>query len=277
MPEFDEKREKRASPRRRNNGEAKAVRGRSANRGRPPGAELASLMRADLGSEASNLRIHTDEAENRKARRLGARAFTKGQDIYFDEGEYRPSTQEGRRLVAHELAHVLQQREGPTGSGPSARAAIEREADAAAERLERGEPVAVRERAAPGSLLMKEEEKKAAPSIAEHKEEILPAPPTGTISGPGFSVQYAYTIVKGAKAVTLSLAVPQGIGVTVSPLSDVAAGEIRVQGSDGVNARTVTIAVGSSAKGAPRIRVNFTKGSDGYIVVFQFPQSAEKK
>jgi hypothetical protein len=112
------------------------------------------------------------------------------------------------------------------------------------------------------------------PSIAEHKEEIGPAPMSGTISGPGFAVKYVYSIVKAAKSATLALTVPEGVGLSVSPLSDVAGGEMRVQGSGGVKARTVTLAVSASAKGTPRVRVNFTKGSAGYIVVFQFPTAA---
>ncbi|UCF90744.1 MAG: DUF4157 domain-containing protein [Desulfobacterales bacterium] len=269
MPEFDEKQEKRGSSRAKKQIQTRPGPRRDGGRGRTPAAELASLVRTETGRDARGVRIHADATADQKARRLGAQAVTEGQEVFFAEEAYRPSTQAGRRLIGHELAHGLQQAEGGRGT-PAAQAALEQEADAAGERLARGEPVTVRRRAAPGSLLLKEE-KKAAPSIAEHKEEIGPAPLRGTISGPGFTVEYVYGVVKAAKSATLALTVPEGVGLSVSPLSDVAAGEMRVEGSGGVKARTVTIAVSASAKGTPRARVNFTKGSAGYIVVFHFP------
>lgn len=55
------------------------------------------------------VRIHTDERAQRSAAQLGARAFTIGADVYFGRDEYRPHTAEGRELLAHELAHVIQQ------------------------------------------------------------------------------------------------------------------------------------------------------------------------
>lgn len=56
------------------------------------------------------VRIHTDNEAGRMNEQLGARAFTHGQDVYFAPGEYAPHTAQGKRLIAHELAHVLQQR-----------------------------------------------------------------------------------------------------------------------------------------------------------------------
>ncbi|WP_442914460.1 eCIS core domain-containing protein [Kribbella sp. NBC_01484] len=55
------------------------------------------------------MRIHTDEYASAHAGEVGARAFTVGHDIFFAAGEYAPSTPTGRRLLAHELTHVLQQ------------------------------------------------------------------------------------------------------------------------------------------------------------------------
>ncbi|MFC5144545.1 eCIS core domain-containing protein [Streptomyces aureoversilis] len=57
----------------------------------------------------SKVRVHTDPRAADAARTVGARAFTLGHDIVFGAGEYRPHTHTGRRLLAHELAHVLQQ------------------------------------------------------------------------------------------------------------------------------------------------------------------------
>jgi hypothetical protein len=61
------------------------------------------------GYDFSNVRIHTDEMTARSARSVNATAYTIGNDIMFDEGQYTPNTLEGRRLLAHELTHVIQQ------------------------------------------------------------------------------------------------------------------------------------------------------------------------
>jgi hypothetical protein len=66
-----------------------------------------------FGVDPASVRVHTDEQADRAAHALNARAFTVGRDIYFDRGEYAPSTSEGRRLLAHELAHVAQQAQRP--------------------------------------------------------------------------------------------------------------------------------------------------------------------
>src|SRR5215470_14124253 len=84
----------------------------SVPRGR--GDPLAGATRADMerrfGTSFGAVRLHTDAAAADSARSLGARAFTTGQDVYFAQGAYRPETGEGRRLLAHELAHTVQQR-----------------------------------------------------------------------------------------------------------------------------------------------------------------------
>jgi hypothetical protein len=67
-----------------------------------------------LGAELSSVRVHDDADAARLNRQLGARAFTVGHDLFFAQGEYRPGTPGGRHLIAHELAHVMQQREGET-------------------------------------------------------------------------------------------------------------------------------------------------------------------
>lgn len=72
------------------------------------GGRLGAAMDDDFG----DVRIHTDATAARKATELGARAFTVGTHVAFAAGEYRPGTPEGDALLAHELAHVQQQRGG---------------------------------------------------------------------------------------------------------------------------------------------------------------------
>ena len=67
-----------------------------------------------LGTDLAALRVHTGTAAARAAHSMGARAFALGHDIVFGAGEYRPDTRDGQRLLAHEVAHVVQ--DGPGGT-----------------------------------------------------------------------------------------------------------------------------------------------------------------
>jgi hypothetical protein len=58
------------------------------------------------------VRVHADRSAVAAARAVNARAFTHGRDIYFGPDEYRPESMDGRRLLAHELTHVVQQGTG---------------------------------------------------------------------------------------------------------------------------------------------------------------------
>ncbi len=62
-----------------------------------------------FGVDFSNVRVHTGETAVQTAQDLSARAYTVGSDIAFGTGEYAPGTERGRRLMAHELTHVVQQ------------------------------------------------------------------------------------------------------------------------------------------------------------------------
>jgi hypothetical protein len=77
--------------------------------------EAESRFDYDFGG----VRIHADEAAARSARELSARAYTVGQHVVFGAGEYRPGTAEGQKLIAHELAHVIQQSRGAAGISSS--------------------------------------------------------------------------------------------------------------------------------------------------------------
>ena len=77
----------------------------------------AAADRIGLGGRGSgpvydfkDVLVHTDEKASRSARALNALAYTVGNQIVFDTGQYAPGTSAGRRLIAHELSHVIQQR-----------------------------------------------------------------------------------------------------------------------------------------------------------------------
>lgn len=238
-------------------------------KGRPLNPDAGPVLRSAFGKRIDEIRIHTDAHAANAAGEIGAQAFTEGKDIYFAEGEYSPSTGQGRRLLAHEITHVIQQKEGQ-GKEDSSREALEREAEKAAGQFSSGEKIRLREKAPAGTLLMEEEEKKKAPTIAKHKKEIMPVPPGGKISGPGYAIEYLYNVVKGADFTTLNLNIPKGVAINVTSLSKLGPDDYRVQGSEGIDARTVTISVSAHLKGTPSIQVSFTRDASSYIVVFQF-------
>ena len=81
--------------------------------GRPLDADTRRFMEPRFGHDFSSVRLHTDDAAARSAQALRANAYTVGRDILFDAGRFALGTEGGRRLMAHELAHVVQQSEGP--------------------------------------------------------------------------------------------------------------------------------------------------------------------
>ena len=75
----------------------------------PPSIE--SSARSQFGVNFDNVRVHTDEEADRRTAEAGAAAMTEGTDLYFAPGVYRPDTEDGRFVIRHELAHVVQQTE----------------------------------------------------------------------------------------------------------------------------------------------------------------------
>ena len=86
--------------------------------GQPLDAATRTLMEQRFGHDFADVRVHSGEHAAESSAALDARAYTIGPDIVFGSGQYQPSTREGQRLVAHELAHVVQQRAGPVDGVP---------------------------------------------------------------------------------------------------------------------------------------------------------------
>ena len=78
--------------------------------GQPLDAETRRWMEARFQADFSAVRVHTGPQAAEAARGIGARAFTSEQDIVFSVGRYAPLTPTGKRLLAHELTHTLQNR-----------------------------------------------------------------------------------------------------------------------------------------------------------------------
>ena len=94
-------------------------------------------MESRLGVSLEDVRVHTDAEAQKRARDVDAKAFTEGKDVYFDSGKFDPSTETGRRLLAHELVHVVQQKR----ERPRQRQRERRTATASGEVTQRGQAV----------------------------------------------------------------------------------------------------------------------------------------
>lgn len=116
--------------------------------GEPLAPEVRSEMEQRFDADLSGVRVHADRDAAAAAQEKGANAYTVGGDITFAAGLYNPRAPQGRQLLAHELAHVMQQsRGGPLAAGS---VAAEQEANAASARVVGGAPAAVTGGAAPG-------------------------------------------------------------------------------------------------------------------------------
>ncbi|MDB4969419.1 MAG: hypothetical protein JWN44_5108, partial [Myxococcales bacterium] len=139
---------------------AQKLGGLSARPGKPLPGSLKAELESRLGASFDEVRVHDDSGAADDARKLGARAFTQGRDVYFGQGKYDPQSAEGKRLIAHELTHVAQQAGAAETSAPTVSApgsAVEREADRVSHAFADGDragtpQLQIRERAPAGTI-----------------------------------------------------------------------------------------------------------------------------
>ncbi len=91
----------------------------AAGPGRPLAASARAFLEPRFGQDLGRVRVHDDGHAATLARSIGARAFAHRSDVFMAAGEHAPDTAPGRRLLAHEIAHVLQQ--GGSGTGTPVR------------------------------------------------------------------------------------------------------------------------------------------------------------
>lgn len=111
--------------------------------GSPLDTDTRTDMESRMGADFSDVRVHHDSAAHESAKGVGAHAYTVGNNVVFQRDAYDPGSPQGRTTLAHELTHVIQQRNGPVEgteapggirvSDPSDR--FEREAVANADRV----------------------------------------------------------------------------------------------------------------------------------------------
>ena len=116
--------------------------------GTPLDAGVREDMESRFGQDFGDVRVHTDGAAHESAKSVNAQAYTVGSDIVFQRDRYDPTSDAGKHVLAHELTHVVQQRNGPVDgtdagggvkvSDPSDR--FEREASSNADRVMAAEP-----------------------------------------------------------------------------------------------------------------------------------------
>jgi hypothetical protein len=135
-------------------GSAAQARGKSLPEG------VRTDLESKLGTSLGDVRVHDDAAAARRAREHGAIAFTEGQDVYFGEGRFDPASDEGKRLLAHELVHVVQQKGAPKAGSPTVSpvgSPVEQEAERVAQAVVSGakpgeKSLEVKERAPAGTI-----------------------------------------------------------------------------------------------------------------------------
>lgn len=144
--------------------------------GHPMDRDTRGFMESRFGRDFGGVRLHTDAEAARSAREIEAQAYTVGNQIVFGDGHYRPKTAKGQHLLAHELAHTVQQQglqarsEAPldvTSPGQ----ALERQADQAANAALRGGPMPALGGASAPVVAM-------APETSTGSDEKVPAPST---------------------------------------------------------------------------------------------------
>jgi len=82
--------------------------------GDPLSKKEKTFFESRMGYDFSNVRIHNNNKANESASNINALAYTHGNDIIFNSGQYQPGTTEGKKLLAHELTHVVQQKNADT-------------------------------------------------------------------------------------------------------------------------------------------------------------------
>lgn len=140
------------------------------SKGQPLDAATRSFFEPRFGHDFSQVRVHADQDSARSAVALGAAAYTVGNDIAFAPGKYSPGA-EGKGLLAHELAHVVQQ--DGAGNMPAGQAELERQANGAAGNIVAGMPAPIGEKSAPPGQPQFQKSDNAHPGAEPKPEEYI--------------------------------------------------------------------------------------------------------
>jgi len=189
------------------------------SQGSPLRGSDQAFFGAAFGHDFSRVRVHADRGAAASAAQAHAHAYTVGDHVFFAGGRYAPATQSGRRLLAHELAHVVQQGRG-SGPGQADDAGAHLDADWAGRRAAEGRPATVAE-ARPVGMARQPADDAPAPAAAATDAQ-APAPADAQAQAPaqedaGTRIEQALirrltgALVPGDVAVPVVVAVVRGM------------------------------------------------------------------
>lgn len=204
--------------------------------GQPVDAATRAFMEARFGHDFSGVRVHADGKAAESARAVDALAYTVGRDVVFAMGKYAPSTSMGQSLLAHELAHVVQQG-GASSSRPLPG------------RLAMDPPAGAREREASAAVRCIAVGAQAGPLAAPHKLALQRQTPDGeTEEVPPEKKEPGEVIAEGMKTVAEQATDnnPKVKSVIIDPMKDRLK---RVWGRLGTGEKAATIGFGAGTLG----------------------------
>jgi hypothetical protein len=154
--------------------------------GQPLDPETRAFMEPRFGYDFSHVRVHTDGKSAESARAVNAVAYTVGQDVVFSTGNFAPDNKQGKKLLAHELAHVVQQRHVTslarfTISSPSS--ADERAADMAAAQVVTGQRVSSLNTASSSAIQRETATDKPSPKLSRLQSIVIDTVATTVTAG----------------------------------------------------------------------------------------------
>lgn len=152
--------------------------------GQPLELKTRSEMETSFGHDFSEVHIHADTAADKPARELGARAFTSGKDIFFRENAYQPGSEAGKGLLGHELAHVIQQGSGISGTEhalSNSKSSLETEAETAGSAVASGKSITLSPAAHVSAIRLQQADaagaEKPPPEAGKEPKEVPVKPP----------------------------------------------------------------------------------------------------
>lgn len=242
-------------------------------------AGTRSQMESAFGENFGDVRVHTGKGAGDASKELGARAFTRGRDIYFNEGEYNPSTREGKELLAHELTHVVQQGGDSSGARADSKDQTgdvhEQEADTAAASVLSGERAHVERRSAAPAFQRQQQRGGQTPTVVDMIAQLLlpQTPVTVNLAGTHAQVGAFMLTLPGARADTVHLTLPRG--VVMEPPVDLSNMNMQAPHARVTGPAAVVIGVRNQNPGRTLFQrmfmVDFRVGNKVFIVTFILP------
>jgi hypothetical protein len=140
--------------------------------GKPLSPSTLSFFEPRFGRDFSDIRVHTGQQADEVARAVDAEAFTRGTDVVFRSGKYDPSSNQGKKLLAHELTHVVQQ-QGDQSGPRSQTESVQRQGGGGGDKKDKDKGVYGVERIDAGNLpdVYAEAVKNRAKQLSDRKEK----------------------------------------------------------------------------------------------------------